>query len=76
MLVYALAGLVVGSLVRAINVPYSALHYRGNPSVGCAPCTRAITVGEGIRAGRWWWQDPDSKECGLHVMTASGGSRH
>ncbi|MPY68808.1 MAG: phosphoadenylyl-sulfate reductase [Alphaproteobacteria bacterium] len=53
--------------IRRHNVPYNALHDGGFASIGCAPCTRAITVGEDIRAGRWWWEDADTKECGLHV---------
>ncbi len=57
----------VWAYVRAHQVPYNALHDRHFPSIGCAPCTRAIAVGEDIRAGRWWWENPDSKECGLHV---------
>ncbi|CAG0993791.1 partial Thioredoxin-dependent 5'-adenylylsulfate reductase, partial [Anaerolineae bacterium] len=40
------------------------------PSLGCAPCTRSVTPGEDIRAGRWWWEDPSSKECGLHASNA------
>ena len=48
-------------------VPYNALHDKFYPSIGCAPCTRAISPGEDIRAGRWWWESPESKECGLHV---------
>jgi phosphoadenosine phosphosulfate reductase len=48
------------------QVPYNALHDRFYPSIGCAPCTRAITPGEDIRAGRWWWENPETKECGLH----------
>jgi len=52
--------------VRAHNVPYNALHDQGYPSLGCAPCTRAIKPGEDVRAGRWWWENPDTKECGLH----------
>lgn len=57
----------VWAYIRSNEVPYNALHDRGYASVGCAPCTRAITVGEDERAGRWWWEDADSKECGLHV---------
>lgn len=49
------------------DVPVNALHARGYPSIGCAPCTRAITAGEDPRAGRWWWENPEHKECGLHV---------
>lgn len=48
------------------NVPYNKLHDKGFPSIGCQPCTRAISAGEDLRAGRWWWEMPDSKECGLH----------
>jgi len=50
------------------NVPIHPLHKKGYPSIGCEPCTRAIKDGEDIRAGRWWWLQQDSKECGLHVM--------
>ncbi|MEJ7821698.1 MAG: phosphoadenosine phosphosulfate reductase family protein [Chitinophagaceae bacterium] len=46
---------------------YNPLHDKGFVSIGCAPCTRAIKPGEDFRAGRWWWEDSDSKECGLHV---------
>lgn len=49
------------------NIPKNALHQRGYPSIGCEPCTRAIKPGEDIRAGRWWWEQADSKECGLHA---------
>lgn len=56
----------VWDYIRHFNVPYNALHDRHYPSIGCAPCTRAIAVGEDIRAGRWWWENPESKECGLH----------
>lgn len=49
------------------GVPYNPLHDRLMPSIGCAPCTRAIAVGEPFRAGRWWWEDEQAKECGLHV---------
>ena len=50
------------------QVPYNALHHRDYPSIGCAPCTRAVRPGEDIRAGRWWWESPATKECGLHVV--------
>ncbi|KAF7600075.1 MAG: phosphoadenosine phosphosulfate reductase [Candidatus Dactylopiibacterium carminicum] len=56
----------VWAYIRIHGVPYNALHDQFYPSIGCAPCTRAITIGEDIRAGRWWWENPDSKECGLH----------
>lgn len=49
------------------NVPYNELHDKGFLSIGCSPCTRAIKDGEDIRAGRWWWESKDKKECGLHV---------
>ena len=52
------------------GVPYNELHDRGFPSIGCAPCTRAIAVGEDIRAGRWWWENAATKECGLHRKKA------
>lgn len=56
----------IWSYIREFNVPYNLLHDRSYPSIGCAPCTRAVTAGQDIRAGRWWWEDPQSKECGLH----------
>jgi phosphoadenosine phosphosulfate reductase len=52
-------------------IPYNVLHDRGFPSVGCAPCTRAVRVGEPERAGRWWWEEDQKKECGLHLRPAS-----
>jgi phosphoadenosine phosphosulfate reductase len=55
----------VWDYIRTHNVPYNALHDSGYPSIGCAPCTRAVQPGEDIRAGRWWWEET-SKECGLH----------
>ena len=53
--------------VKEHGVPYNPLHDQFMPSIGCAPCTRAIAVGEDFRAGRWWWEDEAAKECGLHV---------
>lgn len=53
--------------VKTFKVPYNPLHDQFMPSIGCAPCTRAIAVGEDFRAGRWWWEDEKAKECGLHV---------
>ncbi|MBG6223299.1 MULTISPECIES: phosphoadenylyl-sulfate reductase [unclassified Janthinobacterium] len=58
----------VWDYIRANDVPYNALHDQGYPSIGCEPCTRAIQPGEDVRAGRWWWENPDSKECGLHMV--------
>ena len=52
--------------LRANAVPYHPLHDQGYPSIGCAPCTRAIEPGEDQRAGRWWWEQPEHRECGLH----------
>lgn len=49
------------------KVPYNPLHDQNFPSIGCAPCTREVLPGEDIRAGRWWWENPNTKECGLHV---------
>jgi len=57
----------VWTYLRANDVPYNALHDRGYPSIGCAPCTRAVAPGDDIRAGRWWWEAPEHKECGLHA---------
>ncbi len=54
--------------LRENNVPTNPLHARGYPSIGCEPCTRAIQPGEDIRAGRWWWESADTKECGLHFI--------
>lgn len=61
----------VKDYVRDNNVPYNALHDRGFPSIGCAPCTRAVQAGEDFRAGRWWWEDQSKKECGLHITSAA-----
>lgn len=56
----------VWDFIESNNIPYNKLHDRGFPSIGCQPCTRAIEPGEDIRAGRWWWELPEMKECGLH----------
>ncbi len=53
------------------DLPYNELHDQFFPSIGCAPCTRAIAVGEDFRAGRWWWENEDAKECGLHVAKSN-----
>lgn len=52
--------------IREHGVPYNKLHDQGFPSIGCQPCTRAVKEGEDVRAGRWWWESPEHKECGLH----------
>ena len=57
----------VWNFIKKHDIPYNKLHDQGFPSIGCAPCTRAIKAGEDERAGRWWWENPDTKECGLHV---------
>lgn len=56
----------VWEYIKAKGVPYNKLHDQGFPSIGCQPCTRAVKPGEDVRAGRWWWESPDHKECGLH----------
>jgi phosphoadenosine phosphosulfate reductase len=56
----------VWAYIRARKLPYNSLHDKGYPSIGCAPCTRAILPGEDNRAGRWWWEQPEQRECGLH----------
>ncbi|HEX4999970.1 MAG TPA: phosphoadenylyl-sulfate reductase [Terriglobia bacterium] len=63
----------VWTYIRENGVPYNALHDRGYPSIGCAPCTRAVGPGEDIRAGRWWWEDANAKECGLHPHGETAG---
>lgn len=57
----------VREYIRQYNIPYNPLHDKGFPSIGCQPCTRAIQEGEDVRAGRWWWETPEHKECGLHL---------
>lgn len=56
----------VWAYIHEHKVPYNVLHDKGFPSIGCQPCTRAVEPGEDVRAGRWWWENPDTKECGLH----------
>jgi phosphoadenosine phosphosulfate reductase len=58
----------------ANDVPINPLHQKGFVSIGCAPCTRAIAPGEPERAGRWWWEQEDKKECGLHVRASVSAS--
>ncbi len=57
----------VWDYIKKNEIPYNKLHDRNYPSIGCAPCTRPIKTGEDVRAGRWWWEIPGHKECGLHV---------
>ena len=59
--------------IRENDVPYNRLHDKGFASIGCRPCTRPIDQGEDIRAGRWWWEEPEHKECGLHVKDQDKG---
>ncbi|MBN2639065.1 MAG: phosphoadenylyl-sulfate reductase [Bacteroidales bacterium] len=56
----------VWDYIKQNNIPVNPLHKKGFASIGCQPCTRAIAKGEDVRAGRWWWENPDTKECGLH----------
>lgn len=63
----------VKNYIRQNNIPYNTLHDRGFPSIGCAPCTRAVREGEDFRAGRWWWEDQSKKECGLHEVAKVSG---
>ncbi|WP_377295822.1 phosphoadenylyl-sulfate reductase [Rhizobium sp. SGZ-381] len=58
--------------VAALDIPVNPLHARGYPSIGCEPCTRAIKPGESERAGRWWWENDEKRECGLHVAEPAG----
>ncbi|OGP96957.1 MAG: phosphoadenosine phosphosulfate reductase [Deltaproteobacteria bacterium RBG_16_55_12] len=66
----------VWAYIRSHAVPFNALHEKGYPSIGCAPCTRAVKPGEDIRAGRWWWEHPDTKECGLHIGSEAAVGNH
>ena len=60
--------------IASRNVPYNPLHDQFYPSIGCAPCTRAVTLGEDFRSGRWWWEQAGAKECGLHVKHDDEGA--
>jgi len=62
----------VKTFIKENNIVYNTLHDKGFPSIGCAPCTRAVQPGEDFRAGRWWWEDQSKKECGLHATEAVG----
>lgn len=57
----------VWNFIKENKIPYNKLHDQGYPSIGCAPCTRAVKEGDDIRSGRWWWENPEHKECGLHA---------
>jgi len=73
-----LAGWTEGDVreyVRKRGLPANRLHDMGYPSIGCAPCTRPVAPGEDPRAGRWWWERPEQKECGLHARNAGGNDR-
>ncbi|MEH3115557.1 phosphoadenylyl-sulfate reductase [Pedobacter terrae] len=59
----------VEAYIKENNIVYNTLHDKGFPSIGCAPCTRAVQPGEDFRAGRWWWEDQSKKECGLHAAS-------
>ena len=61
----------VEAFIREHGLPYNRLHDEGYPSIGCVPCTRAVASGEDPRAGRWWWERPEHKECGLHACNAT-----
>lgn len=62
----------VWEYIRERKIPYNLLHDKGFASIGCLPCTRAILAGENERAGRWWWENSENKECGLHVKVEKG----
>lgn len=64
----------VWEYIKKNSVPYNVLHDKGFPSIGCQPCTRAVKPGEDIRAGRWWWENPEHKECGLHAPDEEGAT--
>lgn len=66
----------VWDYIRSHDVPYNRLHDAGYSSIGCGPCTRAIGQGEDIRAGRWWWEEPEHKECGLHWNEGKSNVNH
>lgn len=64
----------VRAFIEKHDVPYNPLHDAGMPSIGCAPCTRPVATGEDPRSGRWWWESPEHRECGLHVRGDSARS--
>ena len=66
--------LSVSELARKIDVPTNRLHAQGYPSVGCAPCSRAVAPGADLRSGRWWWEQAETRECGIHTGEEEQGS--
>lgn len=66
----------VWRFIRDFDIPYNPLHDRGYPSIGCEPCTRAVRAGEDARAGRWWWENANTKECGLHAGNLAAPLRY
>ncbi|WP_192402719.1 phosphoadenylyl-sulfate reductase [Thermoanaerobacterium thermosaccharolyticum] len=64
---------MVWEYIKKENIPYNSLYDKGFRSIGCQPCTRAVKPGEDVRSGRWWWEDPDKKECGLHIQNNTSG---
>ncbi|MCP2240794.1 phosphoadenylyl-sulfate reductase [Thermoanaerobacterium thermosaccharolyticum] len=64
---------MVWEYIKKENIPYNSLYDKGFRSIGCQPCTRAVKPGEDVRSGRWWWEDPDKKECGLHIQKHTAG---
>ena len=63
----------IWTYVRKLRLPYNSLHDTGFPSIGCAPCTRAVPPGDDARSGRWWWERAESRECGLHPRRRAAG---
>jgi phosphoadenosine phosphosulfate reductase len=61
----------VWAYIKSYRVPYNKLHKLGYPSIGCGPCTRPVKEGGDIRSGRWWWENPEHKECGLHLVKSA-----
>ncbi|WP_373003189.1 phosphoadenylyl-sulfate reductase [Sulfurimonas sp.] len=61
----------IWAYIKTYRVPYNKLHKLGYPSIGCAPCTRPVKEGGDIRSGRWWWENPEHKECGLHLIKSA-----
>ena len=66
----------VWDYIRKNDIPYNILHDRGYPSIGCVPCSRPIKPGQDIRSGRWWWESPEHKECGLHLKNRGNNGQY